>query len=735
MKKQIIRFCTLPLILSAGGLAQADQGFKKPNRNIAFSVSEELSDALKNARLSQKQDFPTIDLLAGKAFIDSKVTAKSNPFIGGKYSKYMVWEVKATVLTELFGLNNLPFSGSATGTREITFIRQFNSQKESIINYWYNPFTKLPKKSSIFDKKEKPMIENENGKPVELKGAPEDYVIRPGDFVGFRAPIVFSVGRGLLNHLTNAKIHPQFDFNLNYFISGEFDIQVFRIDEDHVEVKILAIQDNGFGASLGVNLVGFDRYGKLAFNRLFNTNILSMYYNDRDSDLFLADYVFNLKSDEARKKYDELVSGKMELFSLSALEKNFKNANPTDSLDDRKDSILKELDSINELAKKEWNNSLKDIHQKAVLKIVAGHNESNFVNKGFKLNILRFAGIDSSTQVTTSRIAMMDGYTLNDVSVYLLNSYSKNFSYDWIWLYGETDRTSLDFLVKTKKDEESKEIPNEFLGLRINKIKKDLALTEEEYKRLEFRFNSVLPEAMKEKLKFPKWDFTEKNSIKNVYINQEVYFTPEIFNMHGSSFDENNIRQGMLNILKKTYKLQSLPYGMSGTETDLYTGGTHEKLVACYAQNGIDEASLEKKKFAYAYEIENIPKYLATIFKNRSTESMTAEQKIQLNKQKYDKFQHLLNNVPLFREIAGLLLLRLTPDKDLEKFVVARLSMSGRKVQPSITTFPNDAGFETTKVFRSLLDQNGYLLDRSYNLRNFFNEDGNIKTLDQIVLR
>jgi len=735
MKKQIIQFCTLPLILTAAGPLHADQRHTKPNRNIAFSVGEELSDAIKNARLSQKQDFPTIDLLTGKAFIDSKVTAKSNPFIGGKYSKYMVWEVKATVLPELFGLDNLPFGASITGTREITFIRQFNSQKESLINYWYNPITKLPKNSSVFDKKEKPMIENENGKPIELKDAPEDYVIRPGDFVGFRAPIMFSVGRGLLTHLTTSKIHPQFDFNLNYFVSGEFDIQVFRIDEDHVQVKILAIQDNNFGASMGVQLVGFDRYGKLAFNRLFNTNILSIYYNDRDSDLFLADYVFNLKSAEARKQYDQLVAGKMKLLSLSALEKNFKHADPTQSLEDKKDMILKELDTINELAKKEWDNSLKDLHQKAVLKIVAGHNESNIVNQGFKLNIMRFVGLDSSSQVTTSRIAMMDGYSLNDVSVYLLNSYSKTFSYDWIWLYGETDRTSLDFLVKTKKDAQNKEIPNEFLGLRINRTKKDLALTEDEYKRLEFRFNSILPEAIKNKLKFPKWDFTNRNSIKNVFVDQEVYFTNEIFDIHTEEFSENNIREGMLNIIKNTYKLQSLPYGMNGSETDIYTNGPHEKLVACYAQNGTDEASLAKKKIAYSYEIENVPKYLASIFSHKTSDNTTPEQKLKINKDKYDKFQHLLNNVPLFREIAGLLLLKLTPDKELEKFVVARLSMSGRKVQPSISTFPDETAFDKTRVFRSLLDQNGYLLDRSYNLRNFFNEDGNIKTLEQIVVR
>jgi len=735
MKKQLIKLFTFSLALATHTAALASESLPVQKRSVALSISEEINDAIKNARVSQSQSFPTFDLLSGKAFVNGKVTASSNPFIGGKYSKYMVWEVKAGILPELFGLNNLPVSVALTGTREITFIRQFDSQKESLIKYWYNPITKLPIDSSVFDKKEKPKVENENGKPVELTDSPEDYVIRPGDFVGFRAPITFSVGRGLLEHMTKAEIHPQFDFNLSYYVTGEFDIQIFRIDEDHVEVKVMAIQDNTFGASAGLKLTGFDRYGKLLFNRLFNTQILSAYYNDRDSDLFLADYVFNLKSKEAREQYDKLVAGKMKLLSFKSLAKNFKHADPIQSLEDKKDMILKELDELNELAQSEWNNSVKNIHQKAVLKIVAGHNQSNFVTYGFKLNILKIMGFDASSQATTSRIAMMDGYTLNDVNVYLLNSYSKTFSYDWIWLYGETDRLSLDFLVKTAKDQNNNEVPSEFLGLRINRVKSDLALTPKEYVRLEERFNSILPTAVKNKLKFPNWDFTHKTSIKNVFINQEVYFTNEIFNINSSEFSEEYVRQGMLNILKNTYKLQSLPYGMNGSETDTYTNGPHEKLQACYTQNGTDEASLNKKKIAYSYELENIPKYLALIFSQTAGKNATAEQKVQLNKQKYDRFQHLLNEVPLFREIAGLLLLNLTPEKELHRFVVARLSMSGRNVEPVISTFPDDVAFEKTKVFRTLLDQNGYLLDRSYNLRNFFNENGNIKTLDQIVVK
>ena len=746
MKKQFIQLCTLPLMMAANISAKADSNTELHKRTVTSKASrqisgifedtkDELNDAIKNARISQAIDLLTLDLLSGKANINSRVTPSSTPFIGGKYSKYMVWEVNATILPELFGLNNLPFGANITGKREITFIRQFNSQKESLVKYWYDPFSKLPTDSTVFDKKEKPKVENEKGKPVELTDAPEDYVIRPGDFVGFRAPIAFSVGKGLLTHLVKAKIHPQFDFNLSYYVSGEFDIQIFRLDQDHVEVKVMAIQDKNLGASMGLNLVGFDRYGKMAFNRVFNTNILSLYYNDRDSDLFLADYVFNLKSQAARDQYDQLVAGKMKFLSLKALEKNFKHADPMQPLDEKKDMILKELDSLNALAKSEMDNSVKDLHQKAVLKVVAGHNESNFISKGLKMSILKFISFDASSQITTSRIAMMDGYTLNDVSVYLLNSFTRNFSYDWLWLYGETDQVSLDFLVKTVKNQNDQDIPNEFLGLRVNRTKSDRALTENEYSRLEDRFNSILPDAMKKVLKFPKWDFTGKSSIKNVYINQEVYFTSEIFNIQSSEFNESSIRQGLLNILRNTYKFQSLPYQMNGTERDLYTHGPDEKIKAFNEQNGTDERAMKKKMIAYEKEIELIPQYLASIFSMYNQSNSSPETKMQINKLKYDKFQHLLNEVPLFREIAGLLLLRLTPDKDLEKFVVARLSMSGRNVAPAVSTFPNDAAFEQTKVFRSLLDQNGYLLDRSYNLRNFFNEDGNVKTLEQIVIR
>lgn len=734
MKKQIFQICALSMALSANStLALANPVIQK--RSISASLIDEARDALHNAKVSQSQSFPTLDLLSGKAFISGKVTAKSNPSIGQKYSKYMVWEIGATVLPELLGLNNLPFSLSLSGTREITFIRQFESQQDSLIKYWYDPVTKVPLDSSYFDLKEKPKVLNKKGQPEEIAGAQEEYTIRPGDFIGFRAPITFSAGKGLLNHLTREKIHPVFDAGISYYVSGEFDIQIFRIDEDHIQVKILAIQDNTFSASTGVKLIGFDRYGKLVFNRLFNTNIFSLYYADRDSDLFLADYVFNLKSKEARQQYDELVAGKMKLLSAKALAQNFEHADPAKSLDEKKDELLIELDRINKLAESENKNSLKRIDQKAVLKIVAGHNLSNLVSKGIKFNAFKIVGVENSSLKTTSRIAMMDGYSLNDLSVYFLNSYVNTFSYDWLWLYGEQDRMTLDFLVKAQINADKTETPNEFLGLRVNRTKKDLALTQDEYVRLEERFNSILPAPIREKLKFPKWDFNGLSSIKNVFVNQEVYFTNEIFNLDPSELSENMIRENLLNILMHMYKLTSLPYGMTGHETDLYTGGLDEKLKACFSQNGTDEKSFAKKKIAYNYEIENIPKMLSSIFSQRLPTDASQIEKIALNKKKYDKFQFLLSEVPLFREIAGLLLLKLTPDKDIDKYVVARLSMSGRKVNSEISVFPDEASFEKTKLFRGLLDQNGYLTDRSYNLRNFFNEDGQIKTLEQIVIR
>lgn len=688
---------------------------QKKSSTIHRNISSEVSDAIKNAKLKHTQRFLTKDLLNGRAKIGLNYTLMSRPSIGDMYSKYDVYSIPVSLYPQIFGINKLPFSASINLEREITFIRQYNSQTDSIFNIPYEPITKLPTTSDKFLEKDS------NGV----------LVLKPGDFIGFRAPINFTVGDSIADEISN-RIGAE--VGLSYILSGEFDIQVFRMSEKLVRVKMLAIQDNIKTGHIQMNLMGFNRLGKLVVDRLFDTDIFNAYYQKRDSDLFIADYVFNIESPVARQVYDNLIGNKMKLLSLDAYKTHLKHANPFRSKESKKELILKELDEVNAVAKVAFYNNEKSIDKVEnlenlpIVKLIAAHHESNTEISGFKFNLLKIFGFDNSGQVTKSKISILEKFDLDSVGVYFLNSISKMFSYDWIWLYGEKDQITTNLLVKTKKVNNT-DIPNELIGLHINRIKDDLALTQDEYTRLIERYNGVLPQEIKNKLKFPDINFNGKSSIKNVHIEQEVYFTKEIFNLPDNSFDENHIRNVMIKILSNTFLLRSMPYGLYGFEKDPYTKLPDARLQAFYAhsnQHLSAEDRLEKKKIAYAQEIDFIPKTLIKIF-NHSTSAAN----------KYENFEKLLNDVPLFKEIAGLLFLQITPEKDLHKYVVARLSFSARKWsgQNTDTYYPNFEKFNDKElvVFRSILAQNNYITDRSYNLRNFFKEDGSMFKISELI--
>lgn len=708
----------IPALLPFQAFAQdavATQGDSKPAESTAASKAEELGNrlwesakkALRNAKVRTRVNLPTIEIAKGLN-LGGKYGYESSPSVGGKYSGIDVWDVNLAAYPELFGAK-MPEGVSAgiTLQREITYIQQFKTQRESLIRVPYDPVTKLPLKSKIFFEKHKNLFTGE----IEP-------VLKSGDFIAYRAPMTFALGKGF-GHV--AAGHLGLTAGLNYTISGEFDVHVFVMDNNQIRVKILAAKATTKGISAGISLMGFNALGGLIVEKLINAQILEFYFNKTKSDLFIADYIFNMNQEEPKALYDVVIGSKMHTFSMSAIKEQILVANPFASDGATRDRMLANLEELNNVSHADLH---KPYSERRILKILNAHNETETLGHGLKLNLLRILRFENSESKVGSKITI---YANNDNSVkaqFKLDGYNVSNLFEILPslnIWGDKSSTSNTLL--TQVDANSN--PIEFTGLQNTKIREDYTLKKAEYDGLMSRIQKILPAVIYNKLEKANWNFGPKNAVNIARVQQDITFSSDLFRMK-SEIKEENIRKVLIDVLKNYGSLKSRPMGAKSQSSD-----EKDWSMEAFQRGNYVEAyghSVEKRfggeiRINNDWEMMLIPMKLAVALDSRYSFA-----------DRYAEFSYLYEKVPLFSEISNVLLLKLLPEADLEKVVLVRITMSAKNQPTLITDYPTTEAFNTSNLFREILAQNTFMNDRSYNLRYYLKEDGSQYSIDEIMV-
>lgn len=672
---------------SADASASSSQQTIEQISKAADKVWNEFNSALKTASLSTRINAPTQAISKGLN-VGGGYRIESNMSLGGKYSGVDVWEINAAVYPELFGMENT--SGIGVGVsigRQVTFIQQFNTRMESLLRVPYDPITKLPTKSEVFFKTTK---NRETQQP--------EYVIKDGDFIAFRAPMTLSLGKGF----SNIAGHMGLDVGLNYVMSGEFDVHVFRMKNNQVRVKLMAITDNTATASVGLNLVGFSGIGKVVLKRVIDLNLMNIFMSTQDSDMFIADYIFNLNQPESRELYDQFVGHKMRLVNSDALAIQSKIANFFAEKRTIQNHLMGDLAAINDISKED---STKSADQKRVIRVSSGQNKTHSDSKGLSINLFKVLKAASQETKSLSKATLHASDDHNKNNKYLLETLSRNYSYKFFWLWGERDFNTTNLLLSAN----DKFQPTNVLGFQISRVKEDSAMTSEEYKELQQRFNVILPEAMRKDLVWPKWDFSKKNSVNNVYVENTILFTDNLFKADMQITPE-KIKSELDLIIRSYGKFKSQPMNIT------QDAETRDPRLEAFNRGNYSEA------YTDSWEKYVIPSQLGVVL----NAAYSAEDR-------YKAYQYLMTNVPLFSEINGMLLMRLIPQEHLADVVLGKLALSAKNQQAAEVYFPSKQKYETTNVFRDIVYQTNFILNRTYDLRNYMKEDGSIYSIDEVL--
>jgi hypothetical protein len=706
-KRILLPFFAFNMALSAAAphaVAQtttADDNKTKSDNTVSSATSSieratqklwsEFSLALKNAKLKTSVNTPTTSIANGLA-LGSKYNFESSPSVGGKYSGIDVWDVNISASPEVFGVANTSGVGvGASWSRQITFIQQFDDRMSSIVRLPYDPITKLPTKSDLFFKT-----------AYNKETQKEEPVIKEGTFIGFRAPLTFSVGKGMN---ISAGAHVSLDVGLSWVLSGEFDVHIFRMKDNKVRVKILAVKDNIKSASVGVNLMGFNQVGKLVVSRLIDTNLIQFNYSASESNLFVSDYIFNLNHQESRDMYDQLVGHKIKSYDVDSIASQVRIANPFAKDSKTLKHLVADLDVLNDTSEADAG---KAVDQRRIIRVSTGKNDTQSDTFGLKLNLFKIAKADSTQTKSISKATIFAQEDHKNNSKYILETSSKISAYEWFWLWGEKDVTSTSMLLQATEDFK----PQNVLGFQITRTKDDLSMNSKEYSDLKNIFNSVLPAAITANITWPNWDFSKKDSVQNVHIEQDLLFTENLFKSN-IQITEESIKNELVRIIKHYGKFRSLPMNLnSNTEG----GGSVDPRMKAYQMGDYLNA------YDKDWEQLVIPRYLSIVLNaNYSVE------------ERYKAYSDLNYNVPLFSEINGILLSRLIPANVLPQVVIARLSLSARNQTASESFYPSREAYNKLNIFREITYQTQFILNRTYDLRNFLKEDGSSYSAEEVL--
>ena len=239
----------------------------------------------------------------GLAFLDGLgiAAAYKQQISPGSESSYFKradrWKLKFTICPGdlIADALDLPFSLRVSKGRNITFVRFFANEQEA-------------KSAKSYDLKHLPLTAERAVK-----------MLKPGDFVSMpaRLNVIGKVQLSKKLALFKGKI------GSHYMASGEFHINVLRMKNKLVRLRIGSVRKKQAGLLTGKLVFGVDlfglQFGNEKLQSVLNLNLASYKLLRESGELLFFDYVFDLKDVKAREAYDAIVATSKHLKPVSAL--------------------------------------------------------------------------------------------------------------------------------------------------------------------------------------------------------------------------------------------------------------------------------------------------------------------------------------------------------------------------------------------------------------------------------
>ncbi len=206
------------------------------------------------------------------------------------------WRIRAKLNVGDILEADTPLYFNIDRNQEVYFVRQFKSKKKALLAMPYH-LKQLP----LTAKK-------------ALKG------LKPGDLVSIPANMSVAFGAQASTSYLSGMYGISASANVYYILSGRFQVQVYRMKDNKVRLKLIAQTSKTAGTSARVkgdlSIFGVSIADKLV-EKIFNVDFLKFSSNRKKGEQFIIDYIFDLNAPKAAQAYDQIMSSTYKFKDLS----------------------------------------------------------------------------------------------------------------------------------------------------------------------------------------------------------------------------------------------------------------------------------------------------------------------------------------------------------------------------------------------------------------------------------
>jgi len=536
------------------------------------------------------------------------------------------------------------------------FVRQFPTKMEALKALPYAP-NKLPLNAKL-----------------ALKN------LHPGDFVSMPANMNIAVGASASTSMLGP-VGLSANAGVSFVLSGEFTIQVFKLDETHVRLKLITKRGRDSAASAGM-AASFNIFGVRLLDRqierFVERDFAQFGFSYNPGAQFIVDYVFDLKDPDAQEAYNQVLSSTLKFKDLIVADM----VNPKDL----KDKLISSYEKADELFYLDQQMPPKD---RRVQRIFKGYSSYAGHTRHVKLALL-VTSYQKDRTFTESRVTFIDKKEKNLQFYY--PTYSKyieaQFGKKFFKLKDQTYQNNFGLIPRFQMEDST--LKNGDLGLTFER--KDRYFTSYEQKAVEKFMLAQIPTKLARDIDFSQWkDGTKK-------IDSRIFFQL-VLKAQGFEYLKNypveELRKKILLYVNEKRKLSVI----DKTDEDTKTEELKNFLLI--------DRWIEKERLL------NLANKIGAILKNPNTEGMIHD-------------LVALNEGSVFDKIGVGFLISLLPQDKLEELAYLKLEMIGKDLTP-IQVEVGTLNYRL--LYKELNEIQSRLSNRGYDLR-LNSEDQSMEDLD-----
>ncbi|MBL6989237.1 MAG: hypothetical protein ISR65_05645 [Bacteriovoracaceae bacterium] len=569
---------------------------------------------------------------------------------------------------EIFDNNNkLPISFGISHDSQVIFHRQFTSQKKALLALPYSVWNL----------------------PINAKKARK---LETGTFVSMPVTLNLSIGKGV--GFTDGILSGSISGSLAW--SGKFRVDVYKMKNDYLRVKLIALRQKSKGINgtldLGFNIFEYDAGNKYANKlvdkanrkllKILDTNVARFGLSRNKSNLFMVDYIFDLKNEDAREAYDAILSSTLKFKRLEMM-------NPFFDYEKIKAELLADVTFAERILQEDKN---KPLSRRRISLNFKGRDNATSKTSSFKLgnNFLQFR---EGTSASVHNIASedVDGNTVH----YEFDSLDVSFGSTALFSWSEKDvKSTYSALFRTDKEGNTKR----FVEMAFSYDLKDKIFRSSEQEQAANLFRSIVPRVLRKNIEWNDWKNLKKRKNARAYFqvrfNREALYSIKHMN-------EEQIRESLEAFIEKNKDM--LTY-VSPWDPSLWKCIDESvPYNSCLPEDIVDPDPLQRWQMKFEYQYEGMIKQLKIIL-NKEDDSQTAK-----------NLQHFalkgLKDNDVFLNIGLGYLSSLIPEDKVLKNVKLKLEVSSKKMKP--VTYvnkvdENDVLFEEFDYIRGILNNQSF---------------------------